>query len=70
MNTDRVNLVYRFNCPEVAWNATYIGYTSQTLKNRVKQHKYQSSSICQHYMHDHNMLPPSDFDIFSGWLGL
>ena len=54
----RVNVFYRFNCSEVACNATYIGYTSQTLINRVKQHRYNSSSICQHYMYDHDKLPP------------
>ena len=43
----------------------YIGYTTQTLQNRVKQHKYKSSSICQHYMNDHDILPPSDLNVFS-----
>ena len=64
-NTDRVNVVYRFNCPEVSCNATYIGYTTQALKNRVKQHKSKSSSICHHYMYEHNALPPSNIDVFS-----
>ena len=58
-NTDRVNVVYSFSCSEDACNASYIGYTSQTLVNRIRQHKYQSSSICKHYMCEHNRLPPA-----------
>ena len=57
-NTDRSNVVYNFTCNEDACSASYIGYTAQTLVNRIKQHRYKSSSICKHYMHDHDKLPP------------
>ena len=61
----RANVVYSFSCNEDACNASYIGYTAQTLANRIKQHKYQSSSICKHYMHDHDKMPPRSFDTFA-----
>ena len=35
-----------------------IGYTTQSLQNRVKQHRRQESSIYKHYTNDHNKLPP------------
>ena len=57
-SSDRTNVVYNFTCGENACNASYIGYTSQTLVNRIKQHKYKSSSICKHYMYDHDTMPP------------
>ena len=57
-NIKRVNVVYRFNCKEDACNASYIGYTAQKLENRVKQHRYKSSSICKHFMYEHDELPP------------
>ena len=54
----RSNVVYRFICGEDACNASYIGYTAQKLVNRAKQHRYKSSSICKHFMIDHDKLPP------------
>ena len=62
---DRVNVVYSFKCNEDACNASYVGYTAQTLQNRITQHKRQSSSICKHFMHEHDKLPPSSMDVFS-----
>ena len=56
---NRSNVVYKFTCNEGTCNASYYGYTTQTLRNRVKQHRRQESSIYQHYTHDHNILPPS-----------
>ena len=60
VNMKRVNVVYQFSCSEDACNASYIGYTAQRLENRIKQHRYKSSSICQHFMHEHDMLPTSN----------
>ena len=57
-NVDRNNVVYNFTCGEDACNASYIGYTGQALVNRIKQHRSKSSSICKHYMYDHDKLPP------------
>ena len=36
-----------------------IGYTTQKLENRIKQHRYKSSSICKHFMYEHDKLPSS-----------
>lgn len=55
----RVNVVYQFNCTEDQCNVAYIGYTTNTLSTRCKQHRYSPSSIQQHYSKDHNMNPPS-----------
>ena len=63
-NCDSANVVYQFNCQEVSCNATYIGHTSKTLRSRIKQHRYSSSSIYQHFINDHNELPPQ-FDVLS-----
>ena len=57
---ERNCVVYRFDCPLPGCNAGYIGHTAQTLLNRVKQHRYISSSVCKHFKNDHdmeNMLP-------------
>ena len=62
---NRVNVVYSFTCNENSCNDSYIGYTSQTLLNRIKQHKRQSSSICKHFMYDHDKLPPQSIDKFA-----
>ena len=55
---DRNNVVYQFTCNEGTCNASYYGYTTQTLQNRMKQHRRADSSIHNHYTHDHDMLPP------------
>jgi Txe/YoeB family toxin of Txe-Axe toxin-antitoxin module len=55
---DRANVVYQLNCTEDRCNAFYIGYTTNTLLTRCKQHRYQSSSIYSHYSFDHSMRPP------------
>ena len=64
-NVNRVNVVYSFTCNENSCNDSYIGYTSQTLLNRIKQHKRHSSSICKHFMCDHDKVPPQSLDEFS-----
>ena len=52
------NVVYKFTCSEAECNSTYYGYTQNSLKKRVSQHRYKSSSIYKHYTIDHDMLPP------------
>ena len=48
-------VVYRFTCNDVscsAGNNTYIGYTTQALKQRISQH-YYSGAIKLHYQENH-----------------
>ena len=45
----RCKVVYQFSCNQVSCNATYIGYTTQKLSNRVKQHRRSTSSIFKHF---------------------
>ena len=52
---ERSSVVYRFECPLPGCNAGYIGHTTQTLQNRVKQHRYSSSNICKHLKNDHHL---------------
>jgi len=52
------NVVYRFNCQEDGCNASYIGYTTNTLLKRCNQHRYNPSSIYRHYNSDHNRPVP------------
>ena len=56
--SERVNVVYQFTCSEGRCNAAYLGYTTNTLSTRCKQHRYSGSSIREHFQHDHSMLPP------------
>src|SRR5678816_4020985 len=42
------NVVYQFQCSESGCNASYIGYTTNTLNMRMSQHKYKPSKIFQH----------------------
>ena len=58
---DRSNVVYQFSCDQAACNASYIGYTTQKLSNRVKQHKRVTSSIHKHYTDENgpHKLPDS-----------
>ena len=63
-NIDRVNVVYKFDCYVDGCNSSYIGYTTQTLKNRIAQHRYNSSSIWKHMHYDHSVEIPN-FDDFA-----
>ena len=45
-------LVYQFQCN--LCNAGYVGYTCGHLHERVDGHKQESSSICKHYLSEHN----------------
>ena len=56
---DRFRIVYKFVCPEERCNASYIGYTTNTLLTRCKQHRYSSSSIKTHFSYDHLINPPA-----------
>lgn len=53
------NVVYLYQCPEDGCQATYIGYTSNTLQIRANQHRssYQSK-IHEHFTTIHEKLPP------------
>ena len=50
-------LVYKFECN--LCDAGYVGYTRSHLHERVAGHKQKSSSICKHYLSEHNSnVPP------------
>jgi len=51
--------VYRFDCPKDGCTASYIGYTTNTIMTRCKQHRYSSSSIHTHFQIDHHETPPA-----------
>jgi hypothetical protein len=54
----RANVVYQFVCPEDGCNASYVGYTTCTLKRRSGQHRYNPSSIHKHFVEDHSTAVP------------
>ena len=50
-------LVYQFQCN--LCDAGYVGYTCGHLHERVDGHKQKSSSVCKHYLSEHNSdVPP------------
>ena len=49
-------LVYKFQCN--LCHAGYVGYTRGHLHDRVDLHKQKSSSICEHYLSEHNSNVP------------
>ena len=50
-------VVYKFQCN--LCDAGYVGYTRGHLHERVDGHKQKSSSICKHYLSEHNSnIPP------------
>ena len=59
----RSHVVYKYTCPKVGCNATYIGYTTCKLRKRAQQHRYKSSSISKHHSMEHSDDPsiPQDF---------
>lgn len=57
---EKHGLVYNFVCPEDSCNASYIGYTSNRLLVRMRQHKYEPSNIQAHYVQVHKKKPNSD----------
>jgi hypothetical protein len=50
---ESVNVVYQYTCSEVGCNANYIGYTTNTLRMRMLQHKYKPSKIFAHMETEH-----------------
>ena len=50
-------VVYKFQCN--LCDAGYVGYTRGHLHERVDGHKQKSSSICKHYLSEHNSNIPS-----------
>ena len=53
-------VVYQFNCKEVGCNSSYVGYTTNTLRTRIMQHRYKPSKICEHYKTDHKSPPTAE----------
>ena len=61
VSSERSCVVYQFQCSEDGCNASYIGYTTNSLATRVRQHRYNPSSIKKHYEIDHqSIVPPFD----------
>ena len=56
--------MYQYNCSENVCNSFYVGYSTQTLKKRISQHRYKSSSIWKHLKYDHDINVPN-FDDFA-----
>ena len=54
---ERHNVVYQFTCNEESCNASYIGYTTNMLLTRAKQHKYAPSKINKHFNDAHQKSP-------------
>ena len=54
---ERHNVVYQFTCNEESCNASYIGYTTNMLLTRGKQHKYAPSKINKHFKDIHKKSP-------------
>ena len=53
--------MYQFQCSEDGCNTSYIGHTTNSLATRVRQHRYNPSSIMKHYEIDHSaIVPPFD----------
>ena len=61
----RHGLVYQFQCNEDGCNSSYIGYTSNSLQTRARQHRYAGSKIFAHYDQDHHSKPGDISDQFS-----
>ena len=61
INADHV--VYQYDCPEQSCQACYVGYTTNKLLTRAKQHKYAPSHIFKHSIDTHNK-PPKNMDNF------
>ena len=49
------NVVYQFTCPEDGCQATYVGYTTNSLSQRASQHRFKPSKIFEHLRSDHNI---------------
>ena len=56
----RHGLVYQFSCQHDGCDASYIGYTMNSLATRARQHKYSSSKICCHFQTDHGTKPTDE----------
>ena len=51
-NTDDANVVYQFSCNETGCTSSYIGYTTNAIKDRMRQHTY-NGSIKDHILSIH-----------------
>jgi len=63
----KANVVYKFACEEDSCQASYIGYTTNTLDKRSSQHRYSPSSIFKHYS---NSLFKKQFSIIYNYSDL
>ena len=50
---DNARVVYSFSCNEIGCNSSYIGYTTNKLRDRLLQHTY-NGSIKDHFLMTHN----------------
>ena len=58
-DAEKTCLVYQFSCPKPSCHeVSYIGYTNQMLRTRVKQHRWKTSSIYKHFTDTHMEEPP------------
>ena len=57
-DAERSGVVYAFSCPESTCNMGYIGHTTQSLRNRISQHRRPESSIYKHFLTDHDKMVP------------
>ena len=64
---DKTNVVYQFQCSQQGCQALYIGYTTNSLSTRCKQHRYKQSNIYMHYFYDHQSLPPTLDDFINNF---
>ena len=58
-------MVYQFKCNELSCQANYIGYTTNRLITRAKQHRYNPSKIFKHFNDDHKTAPSKQDDYFN-----
>lgn len=56
-------VVYQFTCPEDGCQASYVGYTTNTLLTRSTQHRSSPSKIFEHFLSDHDKLPPKNLNL-------
>ena len=53
--TNDAGVVYQFNCKEAGCSSSYIGYTTNILRDRINQHLY-NGSIKDHMLAVHNEI--------------
>ena len=67
-DAEKTCLVYQFSCPKPSCHeVSYIGYTNQMLRTRVKQHRWKTSSIYKHFTETHMEEPPLVEDLLKSF---